>query len=104
MNRSLLLFAALCACGTPSPMPSVSGEMALTSSSTALTQPVRLAVVWFPSSGATPGTTPKSVVTSPVQYTGNFPQSFTFELAAEPPQEAQAVSGGQSTAAGALVA
>lgn len=49
---------------------------------------VRLAIAWYPDMGGETPTPPRAIVTEEVEYTGSFPQNFTFPLFAPPPKAA----------------
>lgn len=70
------------------PIATVGGQL-MAAETTALPETVRLAVAWYPSwlqEGV--ASAPKAIVTQEVAYRGTFPQRFTFDFFAPPPDAA----------------
>jgi hypothetical protein len=96
MKRKTVLMAAtfvLAACGSAKngsypgvPLATLQGS--LTSVNSSISQPVHLAIAWYPYfSSLIPGG-PPSIVTQDVSYQGTFPIQYTFNLYEPPPASA----------------
>jgi hypothetical protein len=89
------------------PLATVRGQMSLAGGVDLGSRPVRLSLAWFPGFAHDLVTPPKQLITQDLEYTGSFPQDFSFELYALPPADALLPVGdgsGATAAFGLLIA
>jgi hypothetical protein len=95
LRRLLFVFScALVACGPAvngtwrgPPLLTLTGQLSL-KEGLALERGVRLAIAWYPNLAGDVPVAPRSIVTEELEYTGIFPQRFSFPLYAAPAREA----------------
>lgn len=96
-NVTALLGLVLLSCGPAvngtyrgPPLVTLTGQLTLAPSLT-LEHGVRLAVAWYPNLAADTPVAPRAIATEELEYTGSFPQRFSFPLHAAPAQAAREV-------------
>lgn len=69
------------------PLVTLTGQLSL-QDGVVLEQGVRLAIAWFPNLSGDSPVAPRAIATEEVEYTGTFPQRFSFPLHGPPAREA----------------
>lgn len=91
MKSALVICFAAAACGgTPAPGGTTIKGQLVSASGGKQTDPLLLAMGWYPTfAGTAPGSPVGAVITQAnIQYSGNFPVDFSFELTGTPPAAA----------------